>query len=127
MTAAFRGGRVGRTVKGREAAAVSLFKAMLNPEHPLHDLVPAQRQSVTGRAPRNGHNITVTLDWFRSWGWVVFSTTSIFSPNGYETSEASEKAVCDVSNRQRMGRTEVELLKILIDGINSLNQYAISG
>ncbi|XP_019618564.1 PREDICTED: arginine kinase-like [Branchiostoma belcheri] len=44
-----------------------------------------------------------------------------------ETSEASEKAVCDVSNRQRMGRTEVELLKILIDGINSLNQYAISG
>ncbi|XP_019614341.1 PREDICTED: galactosylceramide sulfotransferase-like [Branchiostoma belcheri] len=43
----------------REAAAVSLFKAMLNPEHPLHDLVPAQRQSVTGRSLRNSHNITV--------------------------------------------------------------------
>ncbi|KAI8484099.1 hypothetical protein Bbelb_382170 [Branchiostoma belcheri] len=43
----------------REAAAVSLFKAKLNPEHPLHDLVPAQRQSVTGRSLRNSHNITV--------------------------------------------------------------------
>ncbi|KAI8519431.1 hypothetical protein Bbelb_026880 [Branchiostoma belcheri] len=44
----------------REAAAVSLFKAKLNPEHPLNDLlVPAQRQSATGRAMRNGHNITV--------------------------------------------------------------------
>ncbi|KAI8487558.1 hypothetical protein Bbelb_347920 [Branchiostoma belcheri] len=43
----------------REAAVVSLVKAMLNPEHPLHDLVPAQRQSATGRALRNGHNITV--------------------------------------------------------------------
>ncbi|KAI8483126.1 hypothetical protein Bbelb_391450 [Branchiostoma belcheri] len=43
----------------REAATVSLFKAMLNPEHPLHDLVPAQRQSATGRSLRNSHNITV--------------------------------------------------------------------
>ncbi|KAI8489113.1 hypothetical protein Bbelb_330980 [Branchiostoma belcheri] len=33
--------------------------AMRSPEHPLHDLVPAQRQSATGRTLRNCHNITV--------------------------------------------------------------------
>ncbi|KAI8507696.1 hypothetical protein Bbelb_150760 [Branchiostoma belcheri] len=52
-------GYLEKRVERREAAAVSLFKAMLNPEHPLHDLVPAQRQSVTGRSLRNSHNITV--------------------------------------------------------------------
>ncbi|XP_035699606.1 uncharacterized protein LOC118432183 [Branchiostoma floridae] len=43
----------------REAAAVSLFKAMLHPEHPLHDLVPAQRLSATGRTLRNSQHISV--------------------------------------------------------------------
>ncbi|CAH1257015.1 CKMT2 [Branchiostoma lanceolatum] len=36
-----------------------------------------------------------------------------------ETSEA-EGGVYDVSNRQRLGRTEVDLLQTVIDGINSL-------
>ncbi|KAI8508593.1 hypothetical protein Bbelb_136920 [Branchiostoma belcheri] len=33
----------------RESAAVNLFKAMLNPDHPLHDLVPPERATATGR------------------------------------------------------------------------------
>ncbi|KAI8502636.1 hypothetical protein Bbelb_193380 [Branchiostoma belcheri] len=37
----------------RESAAVSLFRSMLNPEHPLHDLVPPQRATATGRILRN--------------------------------------------------------------------------
>ncbi|KAI8486268.1 hypothetical protein Bbelb_359840 [Branchiostoma belcheri] len=36
-----------------------------------------------------------------------------------ETSEA-KGGVFDLSNRQRLGRTEVELLQTLVDGINSL-------
>ncbi|XP_019625504.1 PREDICTED: uncharacterized protein LOC109470861 [Branchiostoma belcheri] len=43
----------------REAAAVTLFKAMLRPDHPLHDLAPVQRHSATGRSLRNSHDITI--------------------------------------------------------------------
>ncbi|KAI8504744.1 hypothetical protein Bbelb_178620 [Branchiostoma belcheri] len=43
----------------REAAAVTLFKAMLRPDHPLHDLAPVQRHSATGRSLRNSHDFTI--------------------------------------------------------------------
>ncbi|KAI8516786.1 hypothetical protein Bbelb_053670 [Branchiostoma belcheri] len=45
----------------REATAVTLFKAMLRPDHPLHDLAPVQRHSATatGRSLRNSHDITI--------------------------------------------------------------------
>ncbi|KAI8491820.1 hypothetical protein Bbelb_306250 [Branchiostoma belcheri] len=44
----------------REAAAVKLFKDMLKPDHPLHDLVPPpQRRTATGRNLRNNSAFTL--------------------------------------------------------------------
>ncbi|KAI8493275.1 hypothetical protein Bbelb_292790 [Branchiostoma belcheri] len=43
----------------RESAAVNLFKAMLNPDHPLHDLVPLERATATGRQLRNSNIVTI--------------------------------------------------------------------
>ncbi|KAI8488338.1 hypothetical protein Bbelb_339340 [Branchiostoma belcheri] len=43
----------------RDAAAVKLFKDMLKPEHPLHDLVPPQRCTATGRQLRNNQEFTL--------------------------------------------------------------------
>ncbi|KAI8499739.1 hypothetical protein Bbelb_227900 [Branchiostoma belcheri] len=43
----------------RESAAVNLFKAMLNPDHPLHDLVPPERATATGRQLRNSNTFTL--------------------------------------------------------------------
>ncbi|KAI8480771.1 Interferon induced with helicase C domain 1 [Branchiostoma belcheri] len=43
----------------REAAALKLFTAMIKPEHPLHDLVPPQRSTATGRCLRNDSAFTV--------------------------------------------------------------------
>ncbi|KAI8485360.1 hypothetical protein Bbelb_369240 [Branchiostoma belcheri] len=43
----------------RESAAVNLFKAMLNPDHPLHDLVPPVRATATGRQLRNSNTFTL--------------------------------------------------------------------
>ncbi|KAI8482238.1 hypothetical protein Bbelb_400200 [Branchiostoma belcheri] len=43
----------------RESAAVNLFKAMLNPDHPLHDLVPPERATATGRQLRNSNSFTL--------------------------------------------------------------------
>ncbi|KAI8482704.1 hypothetical protein Bbelb_395840 [Branchiostoma belcheri] len=39
----------------RESAAVDLLKAMLDPDHPLHDLVPPERATATGRQLRNSN------------------------------------------------------------------------
>ncbi|KAI8507267.1 hypothetical protein Bbelb_146470 [Branchiostoma belcheri] len=43
----------------RELAAVKLLKNMLNPEHPLHDLVPDVRPAGTGMSLRNSGGIRV--------------------------------------------------------------------
>ncbi|CAH1270941.1 ASTN2 [Branchiostoma lanceolatum] len=43
----------------RESAALKLFKAMLSPEHPLHDLVPLRRSTATGRQLRNRNTCTL--------------------------------------------------------------------
>ena len=43
----------------RQAAAIKLFKEMLKPEHPLHDLVPPQRATASGRQLRNQNMFSV--------------------------------------------------------------------
>ncbi|KAI8517186.1 response to nematode [Branchiostoma belcheri] len=47
------------TASGKKGAAVNLFKAMLNPDHPLHDLVPSERATATGRQLRNSNMFTL--------------------------------------------------------------------
>ncbi|KAI8483405.1 hypothetical protein Bbelb_388680 [Branchiostoma belcheri] len=45
----------------RELAAITLLKNMMKPEHPLHELVPPQRLTSTGRRLRNHDNISLPL------------------------------------------------------------------
>jgi len=43
----------------RELAAIKLLKQMMNPDHPLHDMVPPVRSEVTGRSLRSSCSISV--------------------------------------------------------------------